>query len=74
MALEQLKNDHGVQVLKLPDDVLKNLHTVAEQVAKEVSASNPMATRVYESFNKFAVQATEYHKISEMAYYDARLL
>ena len=74
MALQQLKNDHGVEVIKLPDDVLKSLHEVAKEVTLEVSRSNPMAGRVYESFSKFAAQATEYHKISEMAYYDARLL
>lgn len=74
LALEQLKNEHGVQVLRLPDDVLKSLRSVAQEVAQEVAESSPMAAKVYESFNKFALQATEYHKISEMAYYDARLL
>ncbi len=73
-ALQQLKNDHGVQVLKLPDDVLKSLHEVAKEVTLEVSQSNEIAGRVYESFSTFAEQATEYHKISEMAYYDAHLL
>ncbi len=73
-ALEQLKNDHGVEVLKLPDDVLKNLRLVADQVVLEVAQSDPMAGRIYKSFKAFRDQATEYHKISEVAYYEARLL
>ncbi|MCL6268613.1 TRAP transporter substrate-binding protein [Sansalvadorimonas sp. 2012CJ34-2] len=73
-ALQQLKNDHGVEVLKLPDDVLAGLHKVADTVAAEVAASNPSAGKIYASFKKFAEQAQEYHQISEMAYYDARQL
>ena len=73
-ALQQLKTDHGVEVLKLPDDVLAGLHKVADAVAAEVASSNPSAGKVYASFKKFAEQAKEYHQISEMAYYDARQL
>ncbi len=74
MALNQLINDHGVQVLKLPDDVLKSLKEVADQVTKEVAATNEQSKAIYESFKRFTEQVTEYHKVSEMAYYDARLL
>ena len=73
-ALKQLVSEHGVQVKRLPDDVLKELKTVADQVTSEVADSSDLAKRVYDSFNAFREQSMEYHDISEVAYYQARSL
>ena len=74
-ALQQLKTDHNVNILKLPDDVLKQLRTTADQVVQETVQGNSKAILpVYESFQQFAKHVVEYHRVSEMAYYNARLL
>ena len=73
-ALNQLVNEHGVKLRRLPDDVLMELKKTADEVTAEVAATSDVAKRVYESFDAFRKQSMEYHKISEEAYYDARSL
>ena len=73
-ALLQLKTDHNTNILKLPDDVLRELHTTARQVVQEAVQNDPRAVPIYKSFQQFAKHVAEYHRVSEMAYYNARLL
>ncbi|MBO9480442.1 TRAP transporter substrate-binding protein [Salinisphaera sp. G21_0] len=71
-ALQQLVNEHGVTVKRLPDDVLAELKKVADEVTEEVAASSDVAGRVYQSFSEFREQSKAYHSISEVAFYEAR--
>lgn len=73
-ALEQLVKEHGVQLRKFPDDVLKKLKTLSDEVVAEEAAKDPMAQKVYDSFVKFRDQATAWHAVSEQAYMNARSL
>ncbi|MBV1932566.1 MAG: TRAP transporter substrate-binding protein DctP [Porticoccaceae bacterium] len=73
-ALVSLVDEHGVQVRRLPDDVLIELHRISDEVLAELVAKDPQAKRVYESQKAFQKQATDYHEISEEAYYRARRL
>ncbi len=73
-ALEQLVNEHGVQVRRLPDDVLQELARISEQVKEEIAAEDPLFKKIYESQQAFQEQAAEYHNISEEAYFEARRL
>jgi len=60
-ALDVLQNEHGVQFLPLPDDVIAALKTAAQQVLDEVAAGDAMAKKVYESLRKFQAQAKAWH-------------
>ena len=71
-ALTDLINNQGVQLRKLPDDVLHALQAASEDVVNEIVASNPDAKKVYNSFKAFQENVFEYHKISEQAMYDIR--
>ncbi|MGV6806310.1 MAG: TRAP transporter substrate-binding protein [bacterium] len=73
-ALEQLVNEHGVQLRKLPDDVLRELRKHTEALFDELSAEDADFKRIYESHKAFQKQARSYHKISEEAFYSARNL
>ncbi|MDE1465154.1 TRAP transporter substrate-binding protein [Spartinivicinus poritis] len=73
-ALNTLVNEHKVELLKLPEDVLKQLHAVSNEVVQEVANTNEMTKKVYESFTKFAEQSRAYHMISEQAFYETRTL
>lgn len=73
-ALVQLVDEHGVQLRRLPDDVLIKLHTITDEVLAELVADEPLAKRVFDSQKAFQKQVTNYHAISEEAYYRARRL
>jgi TRAP-type mannitol/chloroaromatic compound transport system substrate-binding protein len=69
--MDTLENEHGVAFKRLPDDVLKALRETSEQVIAEIAAKDPFTTRVYESYKAFKDSARRWHKISEVAYYEA---
>ncbi len=71
-ALRELVEKHGIQVRRLPDDVLKKLRTIAEEIYRETAAKDPAFAKVYRAYRQFAEQVGNYHKISEQAYYETR--
>ena len=73
-ALQTLINDHGVELRKFPDDVLRKLQLSATEVYAELAADDPMSAKVYPSFNAFLDQVAQYHRISEQAYINSRNL
>jgi len=70
-AMDTLSQEHGVEFKRLPDDVVKALREASEQVIAEIAAKDPFTTRVYESYQAFKAGARRWHKISEVAYYEA---
>ncbi len=73
-ALQTLKTTHKVQVLKLPDDVLKNLRALSEEVVADVASKDPVTKKVYDSYFQFRAQSIAWQNISERAYLNAREL
>lgn len=73
-AMVELKEKHGVHILPLPDDVLKELHRITDHVLAELAAGDSLAKKVYDSQREFQRQVSAYHEISEEAYYRARRL
>jgi len=71
-ALIELVEKHGVQVKKLPDDVLAEFKRLSAEVVEELASEDPLSRRIAESMKAFAIQAKAYHGISEEAYYNAR--
>ncbi len=73
-ALVQLVDEHGVQLRRLPDDVLIKLKAITKDVLDELVANDPLALKTRDSLQAFQSQVTDYHEISEEAYYRARRL
>jgi TRAP-type mannitol/chloroaromatic compound transport system substrate-binding protein len=71
-ALKELVGKHKVQLRKLPDDVLRELHRVSDAYLLELSKTDELTGRVYQSWKQFMEDAKEYHHISEQAYINAR--
>ena len=71
-ALKTLVEDHGVQLRRLPDDVLAELKRLSLELLDERAAADPMVAKVYASYRQFADQVRDYHHISEQAYLEAR--
>jgi TRAP-type mannitol/chloroaromatic compound transport system substrate-binding protein len=71
-ALVELVETHGVDVRKLPDDVIAQLRRLSAEVLEELAEEDELSRRIAESVKAFQKQATAYHGISEEAYYQAR--
>ena len=73
-ALGVLVNKHKVDLRRFPDDVLKTLHKLSDEVVAEVAAKDKISQKVFDSFTKFRDQVIAWHDVSEKAYLEARAL
>ena len=71
-ALTELIEAHGVELRKLPDDVIESFRKISEEVIEESIATDPVMKKVYDSYSKFKQDVSEYHEISEDAFVEAR--
>jgi TRAP-type mannitol/chloroaromatic compound transport system substrate-binding protein len=71
-ALKELLENQGVQVRRLPDEVLKRFYEISQQVYAQQSAKDPQFKKVYESYSAFMKDSAAYQKISEQTYYQVR--
>ena len=73
-ALDTLVNKHGVKLMPLPDDVLRKLKQLSEEVVLELANKDPMAKKIYTSFSQFRTQVSHWSALSEQAFLKARAL
>ena len=71
-SLQTMLNEHGVELRRLPDDVLARLKDLSAEVVDEMAGDDPLAQRIVTSYREFAASAKAYSKISEQAYINAR--
>ncbi len=71
-ALDTLVNKHKVDVRRLPDDVLATLKKLSEEVVLELANKNAAAKKIYQSYDSFRRQVTNWHDISEKIYFNVR--
>jgi TRAP-type mannitol/chloroaromatic compound transport system substrate-binding protein len=71
-ALKELKEKHGVQVKRLPDEVLAKLKSISEEIYAEEAEKDDDFRKVYTSYKEFQTGARDYHRVSEQAYFDVR--
>ena len=71
-ALRELVDVHGVELRRLPDDVLDELHKISNEVVAEIPGDDELAKRIFESYNNYKKGVIAYHEISERAYINAR--
>jgi TRAP-type mannitol/chloroaromatic compound transport system substrate-binding protein len=63
--LRQLKEEHGVDVRPLPDDVIARLRDLSAEVLEEIAAEDELAGRVYGSIKNYAETTIAWTDISE---------
>lgn len=73
-ALQTLIEEHGVELRRLPDEVLLALREASEEVVQEFARSSEFAGRVYASWSSFKDDVQNWHEISEEAFSEARRL
>ena len=71
-ALRELVDTHNVELRKLPDDVINEFKLIANQILEENAKKDEMVNKVYQSYKSFKKDVSEYHKVSEDAFVEAR--
>jgi TRAP-type mannitol/chloroaromatic compound transport system substrate-binding protein len=71
-ALTELVEVHGVELRKLPDDVIEEFRAISNEILSELAEEDEVIGKVYDSYIEFKNNVTEYHKISEDSFIEAR--
>ncbi|RLB13839.1 MAG: ABC transporter substrate-binding protein [Deltaproteobacteria bacterium] len=69
-ALQTLITKHHVQLLRFPEQVLKDLRKLADEVVEAEAAKTKQATKVNADFQNFRKVVGTWGTVSERAYYD----
>ncbi len=73
-SLDVLINQHGVQVRRMSNEMLRALGTASGQVVAEAADEDALTRKVYDSFIAFRTKAIAYAKHSDQAFWKARQL
>jgi TRAP-type mannitol/chloroaromatic compound transport system substrate-binding protein len=71
-ALKQLVNEHGVQLRRLPDEVLQALEKTSQEAVEDLVAGNEQARRIYESYRDFRDSVMPYIEVAEQSALNVR--
>ena len=71
-ALTELIEVHGVELRKLPDDVIEEFRVISNEILSDLAKEDYVIGKVYDSYIEFKNNVTEYHKISEDSFIEAR--
>ena len=71
-ALTELVEVHGVELRKLPDDVIEEFEVISNKILEDLANEDETIAKVYESYINFKNNVSAYHKISEDAFIEAR--
>ncbi|HID49219.1 MAG TPA: hypothetical protein EYP40_06365, partial [Chromatiales bacterium] len=71
-ALHTLITRHKVNLKQFPDDVLRRLRQLSDEVVLELAEKNRTTREVYQSFSRFRKQVVDWHRISQQAFLRAR--
>ncbi len=67
-ALRELQEQHFVEVLAFPPDVIKELKRLTSEVFEEEAAKSASFKKVYEAYKKFQADHAAWNAISDEAY------
>ena len=73
-SLDTLINDHGVQLRRQSDNILRAIGVASDDVLAEVGATDEISKRIYDNFMGFRKKAMGWTSLSETAYTAARAL
>jgi TRAP-type mannitol/chloroaromatic compound transport system substrate-binding protein len=71
-ALTELIEVHGVELRKLPDDVIEEFRAISNEILRDLAKEDEVIGKVYDSYIEFKNNVAEYHKISEDSFIEAR--
>ena len=71
-SLNTMMAEHGVQLRRLPVDVLMAYREYAEEVLNELASEDDLSARVVASYKDFQATVSQWHAIAEEAYFEVR--
>ena len=73
-ALDVLKSRHGIEPRLMPDEILRAVVGTADTIVGDLSQSDPLVTRIFESYLAARNQYAQWTEISDGAFIRARTL
>jgi len=73
-ALAKLTGQHGVELVKYPDDLLAELGRIAGDVVDDIGNTDAITKKVWESYRTFRKTSIEWAKIGVQGFMNARSL
>ena len=71
-ALTELVEVHGVELRRLPDDVIEEFREISNKILDDLAKEDESIAKVYESYLNFKNNVSAYHEISEDAFVESR--
>ena len=71
-ALTELVEVHGVELRRLPDDVIEEFREITNKILDDLAKEDETIAKVYESYLNFKNTVSAYHEISEDAFVESR--
>ena len=71
-SLSTMMAEHGVELRRLPDDVLATYREHARDVLDELATVDDLSARVVASYKAFQATVSDWHDLAEEAYFDVR--
>jgi TRAP-type mannitol/chloroaromatic compound transport system substrate-binding protein len=71
-ALQDLIENHDVQLRELPKDVINEFRIISEEILETSAANDPDVKKVYDAFKTFLAEVKGFHAIAEDAFVEAR--
>ncbi|MEM6537054.1 MAG: TRAP transporter substrate-binding protein [Pseudomonadota bacterium] len=72
IGLEQLVNEHGVELRRTPDDVMAALAKETKEVLEDIAKSDDISRRIFDSYKEAITRSAEWSRISDEAYMETR--
>ena len=71
-ALTELVEVHGVELRRLPDDVIEEFREISNKILDDLAKEDETIAKVYKSYLNFKNNVSSYHEISEDAFVESR--
>ena len=71
-ALTELVEVHGVELRRLPDDVIEEFREISNKILDDLAKEDETIAKVYKSYLNFKNNVSAYHEISEDAFVESR--
>jgi len=72
MSLQQLQQDPNIEIRPFPEEVIRLLRSIAQEVVDELMAADPAAAKIGTAYFEFLETVSANSRISEQAYLDTR--
>jgi len=72
VALNNLVNEHGVELRRFPDEVLNQLSAISDEFMRELAAETELMGRIYGSYRDFTDIVRPWTAISDQALLNLR--